>query len=443
MRVVSLLLAGILLLAACSSDTPDVPSDRTGAGSASSEQPAVVRTGKPIEKVVFIVKENRTFDNMFGRFPGANGTRRAKLSNGRTIEMKRAPDAYRHDIAHGFIEGIRVINGGRMNGFDLIGGAKDGSPFTQYARADIPNYWRYARRYALGDRMFSSMFGPTIPEHLFTIAAHAKRVVSNRIEQDQGDGYYCDDADEHFRRLRRHPNLIRWERRVQIAKIEALMERIRACIDIKTIFPSLEKAGVSWKYYGNEQFHNVTLAVEEINETARRKNVVPADRFIEDARSGELPAVSYVLPPKVYNEHPHSRERSMCVGENWTVQQVNAVMRGPDWERTAIFVTWDDFGGLYDHVRPPQVDDMGLGPRVPLLIISPWVKPGRVIHTTYEFSSFLAFLERLHGLKPLTARDRKANDMFDAFDFSQKPLAPLILETRPEVAGADPPRCRL
>jgi phospholipase C len=132
----------------------------------------------------------------------------------------------------------------------------------------------------------------------------------------------------------------------------------------------------------------------------------------------------------------------MCVGENWTIELVNAVMEGPDWERTAIFITWDDFGGVYDHVKPPLVDDMGLGPRVPLLIISPWVKRG-VIHTTYEFSSFLAFLERLHGIDPLTKRDRMANDMFDAFDFRQEPLDPVILEPRPEIPGAQPPRCRL
>ena len=133
----------------------------------------------------------------------------------------------------------------------------------------------------------------------------------------------------------------------------------------------------------------------------------------------------------------------MCVGENWTIRQVNAVMEGPDWAHTAIFITWDDFGGLYDHVAPPVVDDMGLGPRVPLLVISPYAKPGFVDHTVYEFSSFLAFLERLHGLEPLTGRDRDANDLFGAFDFDQEPLDPLILETRPEVSRRDPPRCRL
>jgi phospholipase C len=144
----------------------------------------------------------------------------------------------------------------------------------------------------------------------------------------------------------------------------------------------------------------------------------------------------------VFNDHPHSPDRSMCVGENWSIRQINAVMEGPDWDHTAIFVTWDDFGGLYDHVEPPVVDDMGLGPRVPLLVISPYAKPGHISHTTYEFSSFLAFLERLFDVAPLTARDRNANDLFDAFDFSQEPNEPLIQEPRPEGGPAAHPVCR-
>jgi phospholipase C len=157
-----------------------------------------------------------------------------------------------------------------------------------------------------------------------------------------------------------------------------------------------------------------------------------------------LPQVSYVIPPHIFNEHPWSANEptSMCAGENWTIRYLDALMRGPDWRHTAVFITWDDFGGFYDHVKPPRVDDLGLGPRVPLLVISPWVKSGVVDHTTYEFSSLLAFMERLWGLPPLAARDRRANDMFDAFDFSQRPVTRLLLEPRPEVKGAFPPRCR-
>jgi len=121
---------------------------------------------------------------------------------------------------------------------------------------------------------------------------------------------------------------------------------------------------------------------------------------------------------------------SVCTGENWTVQMLNALMRGPDWSSTAVFLTWDDFGGFYDHVTPQQLDSFGLGFRVPLLVISPYAKKGYIDHTPYEFSSMLRFAEDILGLAPLTKRDKGANNMFNAFDFTQKPRVPLVLRQR-------------
>jgi phospholipase C len=165
--------------------------------------------------------------------------------------------------------------------------------------------------------------------------------------------------------------------------------------------------------------------------------------FIPLAKSGDLPAVSYLVPPSDWNEHPKAGGRSMCAGENWTVRHINAIMNGPDWNRTAIFITWDDFGGFYDHVKPPLVDAFGLGPRMPLLVISPYAKRGSIDHTTYEFSSMLSFIEHRWDLDPLTKRDANANDMFGAFDWHQKPRPPLILNRRPEVPNSSPPHCKL
>ena len=169
-------IAGAIFVAVVISRNDELPPEPDATDKPRGEvtaAPQVPRTGVPIEKVVFIVKENRTFDNMFGRFPGADGARFGELSNGERVPLTRAPDVYPHDIAHGFFDGLVVVNGGKMNGFDRIaGGRNDLLPFTQYdTREDLPNYWRYAKTYALGDRMFTSMYGPTIPEHLFTIAA--------------------------------------------------------------------------------------------------------------------------------------------------------------------------------------------------------------------------------------------------------------------------------
>lgn len=120
----------------------------------------------------------------------------------------------------------------------------------------------------------------------------------------------------------------------------------------------------------------------------------------------------------------------MCEGENWTVSILNALMQGPAWASTAVFITWDDFGGFYDHVPPPQVDAFGLGPRVPLLIVSPFAKPGYVSHEVYEHSSLLKFVETRYGLQPLTNRDRAASNMLDSFDFHHPEQVPLVLSPR-------------
>jgi len=121
---------------------------------------------------------------------------------------------------------------------------------------------------------------------------------------------------------------------------------------------------------------------------------------------------------------------SVCAGENWTVAQLNAIMQGPAWPTTAIVLTWDDFGGFYDHVAPPAADQFGFGPRVPLIVISPYVKEGIVSHTVYEFASVLRLIETRFNLSPLTARDAIASSLLDVFDFSQAPAPPLIRPLR-------------
>ena len=167
-----------------------------------------------------------------------------------------------------------------------------------------------------------------------------------------------------------------------------------------------------------------------------RSHVQDSTHFIDDIKSGDMPSVSWLIPPEPYNEHPGS-DVSVCAGENWTVQHINAVMHSKYWRSTAIVVVWDDFGGFYDHVRPPHYDVMGLGPRTPALIISPWTRRGDnpdggyIDSTVYEFSSVLRFMENLHSLDSMTNRDGRADPLTGAFDFTQEPrLDPLILNER-------------
>jgi len=402
----------LLVLAACGggSTSPVAPSS-----------PAAV--GGPqgldlIQHFIFIIKENRTFDNYFGTFPGADGASSGMTSTGRVIALGHTPDRTSRDICHDWSCAIQAMDGGKMDKFDLIGGCSvhgDNLCYTQLRQQDIPNYFAYAQNFALADHMFSSLQGPSFPNHLYTVAAQSGGAVGNPTTPEWG----CDADDTAF---------------VPVIDNNGNHSNQYPCFDFETLADSMQNAGVSWKYYAPQKGENgyqwsALDGIKHIrNSSLWTDYVVPHTQFISDAQSGQLPAVSWLVTTYETSEHP---PYSTCQGENWTVQQLNALMQGPAWNSTAVFLTWDDFGGFYDHVPPPSLDRYGLGPRVPLLIISPYAKKGFISHTTYEFSSFLRIVERRWGLKALTERDTQASDMTDSFDFTQQPLPPLVLQTRP------------
>jgi phospholipase C len=205
-----------------------------------------------------------------------------------------------------------------------------------------------------------------------------------------------------------------------------------ACFNFQTLADELDARGYSWRYYAppastGGYIWSTFDAIKHIRYGPDWKYVVPAAQFMTDAASGNLPTVSWIVTPARVSEHAPA---SVCVGENWTVQMLNSLMRGPDWSSTAIFLTWDDFGGFYDHVAPQQIDGYGLGFRVPLLVISPYARKGFIDHTQYEFSSMLRFAEDELGLPTLTNRDKAANDMMGAFNFNQSARPPLLLRQR-------------
>jgi len=385
----------------------------------------------PIKHVVYLIKENRTFDNYFGRYPGAEGATRGRTSTGESIPLRVAADVLTHDLGHEFLDGVVAINGGRMDGFDRIpigGSSLDG--YTSFTRAGIPNYWAYADNFVLGDMMFSSMYGPTFPAHLYTVAAQAGRVTSNKLttglyarDKNGRRGSYCTDRGERVNRFRALTSseareVMRAEELADSVRIRDFFERVQPCFDFDVLPDRLNDAGISWRYYATTgDWRNALHAIEHIRFSRYwGPNVVAPGRALRDVREEELRAVSWVVPPVGFNDHPGAGT-SVCMSENWAVRYINAIMRSKYWKNTAIFMTWDDFGGFYDHVPPPHYDVMGLGPRVPLLIISPWAKRGYIDHTTYELSSVVRFMEEVFGLEPLARRDRQSADMFNAFDF--------------------------
>ncbi|HET6176396.1 MAG TPA: alkaline phosphatase family protein [Candidatus Sulfotelmatobacter sp.] len=364
------------------------------------------RTPPAIEHTVFILKENHTFDNYFGTFPGADGVTSGVTSNGQTVPFTLMPDVYDAGVCNSWDCAIQAMDGGKMDRFDLISSGL--SAYTQVTQQQIPNYWAYAQHFVLADQYFTSVHGPSLPNYLFTIAAQSGGVIDN--ESGTG-GVACDGSPSGT-----------------VTVIDASGDRSAQspCFDFMTLPDLLEKAGVSWKYY--EDGDGLLAMIGHIrNSPMWTQNRGTTAQFLQDAQTGQLPAVSWLVEAYEESEHPPN---SICAGENDTTEFLNAMMQGPAWSSTAVFITYDDFGGFYDHVPPPQVDQDGLGPRVPLIIISPFARRGYISHTVYEHSSILKFIETRYHLQNLTARDAAASDMLDSFDFNQTPQSPLILPTQ-------------
>lgn len=382
-----------------------------------------------IQHFVFIIKENHSFDSYFGQFPGAYGATQGTTSSGQLFPLTQMPDQTPHDLDHTEDSVLTGVDNGNMDQFDLPPfGNENGDylPYRQFTSLDIPNYWSYATNFVLADQMFSSFHGPTFPNRLYAVAATSGGVLQIPINalSPKGSGasneaWGCDSVK--FMAVR-------------TLDAEGNIDAAFPCFDFPTLADSLQNAGISWKYYAAPQGQNgyVFSTLDAINHIRNSplwtSNVVPYEQFANDALKGNLPAVSWLNTSSHQSEHPPN---STCYGENWTVQQINAIMQGPDWNSTAIFVIWDDFGGFYDHYPPPQLaDGFGLGPRVPFLVISPFAMPGHISHTQYEIASVLKTIEERFNLAPLTERDTDANDLWDTFNFSQAPNQPLILQQR-------------
>jgi phospholipase C len=393
-----------------------------------------------IKHIVFLIKENRTYDNLFGRFPGGDGATQGTTCDGTTVNLGRAVDR-EPDFGHSFTDGIAGINGGAMDCFDP-------DAYVTYERSDIPAYFAYATRFTLADRFFSSVYGPTGIEHLWTFASQSDRFVDHERPGQIGSGRreFCDDPLEtafSFAHMSRpeQENAYRLEEEGPngLDALRATFVSRWPCFDVKVLPDELDAAGVSWKEYRSDaQWIQPLRMVKHVRFSSMYRNVVPSGRFLDDLHAGHLPSVSWLNPPFSLSDHP---PYSICEGENWAVSTLNQIMQSPYWRSTAVVMTWDDFGGFFDHVPPPHVDLYGLGPRVPAIVISPWAKRGFVDHDTMEFASVLRFIETVFGLPPLTSRDANTSDMLSAFDFGRRPQPPLILPQRtcpPKEQGAAP-----
>jgi len=363
-----------------------------------------------IQHTIFILKENHTFDNYFGTFPGADGVASGPTSTGQVVPLSPMPDRYQASLCNSWNCALQAMDDGKMDQFDLIYSGTLNA-YTQLSKQAIPNYWAYARQFVLADRYFTSVHGPSFPNDLYTIAAQSGGVISGITDLGPGPPYCGGDTTA----------------TVEVIDSNGNITTQFPCFDFQTLADRMESAGLTWKFY-SDGTGTVFNTINHIGNTPQwSEHSAPSAQFLTDAQTGQLPNISWVIPPESANEHPPA---SICEGENWTVNTLNTVMRGPDWKSLAVFIAWDDFGGFYDHVPPPPLDQFGLGPRVPLLIISPYAKQGYISHTVYEHSSILKFVETRYHLQPLTSRDDAASDMLDSFDFNQPPQPPFILQSR-------------
>jgi phospholipase C len=403
---------------------PDAPARRVDA----PDSPGAI----PIRHVVVVVKENHTFDNYFGSFPGADGISQIQTSQG-SITPPHAPQNMPRDLCHDHPCALTDWANGAMNGWEQVSGASDGGDnlvYAQYQESDIPNYWLYARHFTLGDRFFANVLGPSFPGHLFVLAAQDGWATSNPDSTGIQAYWGCDQSSDVT---------------LPVDDQQTCQSVPRfPCFDIPSV-PDVLPPGVDWKFYGSNfyvlpEIWSMFDAVKSIRNGPGWANVVNESTFDSDVDSGHLPAVSWLVDQDLSDEHP--QVGSPCAGENWTVGHLDHIMNSPYWNDTAILFMMDDFGGWYDHVAPPRqygcdpAHPFGLGFRLPLIVISPYARQGFVFHEVSEQASVARFIERVFGspralsdIDP-AAQDGQANDLFGAFDFTQAPLPPLVLQQR-------------
>jgi phospholipase C len=378
-------------------------------------------TATPIKHFLFLMQENHSFDNYFGTYPGADGIPPnacvpydAKKPHGKCVKPYRIDGSAISDLGHTATIFKAQYNRGANNGF-VEAFADEGDPTRQamgyYDAEELPYYWNVADNYVLFDRFFTSAGGGSVWNHMYWVAGVSGNPQGDSIPA-QGFG------------------------------------------DIPTIFDRLEAKKVSWKFYVQNYNPAVTFrtyrSVDDANKGAQVvwvpllgyarflddpklfDHIAPLEDYYTDLAEGTLPSVSYLVPSGA-SEHPPG---SVAAGERFVRSLHTALMRSSAWPSSAFLWSYDDWGGWYDHVTPPQVDAFGYGFRAPALLVSAYARKGYVDSTELDFTSGLKFIEKNWDMPPLAARDRRAKTFMSAFDFDSPPRPPELLpDTRDPVTA--------
>ena len=425
-----------------------------------------------IRHVVIIMQENRAFDNYFGTYPGADGIPMKNgvpsvcipdPASGTCVSLYHDANDSNYGGPHGEYDSIADIDNGKMDGFlrqqqaGIRNQCNGTSNVTEcqnhlatvdavgyHDRREIPNYWTYADRFVLQDHMFASAATWSLPEHLFIVSGWSARCRS-------ADPMSCTNE------LQAPDRLVLDKNGTPTAVPNYAWTDLTYMLHAKQ---------VSWAYYLDEgdqpdcendamfceaqpqrvgvpQIWNPLPWFETVQQNNQTGNVQTLDNYFVAASAGNLPEVAWITPNNRVSEHPPS---NISTGQAYVTSIVNAAMESPDWNSTAIFLAWDDWGGFYDNVMPPTVDQNGYGMRVPALVISPYAKKGYIDHQTLSFDAYMKFIEDdfLSGARLDPATDTRPDsrptvreevkvlgDLRSDFDFSQEPRQPVILPVYP------------
>jgi phospholipase C len=486
-RVVALLSVIALIAAAAASSEPTSHHRAAGShrGSASFVGLRTVssssrRAGSPtgihkIKHIVIIMQENRSFDSYFGTYPGADGIPGLAGNPGK---VPCVPDPQTHGCVKPFHDRYdrnlggpnsysaakADIDGGKMDGFikQELGWLKvckcgpsvpPNGAMGYHTGAEIPNYWTYARDFVLQDHMFASVASWSLPSHLYLVSGWSAFCKTHAASS-------CHNAPQS------PGNPPGWP-----PSHPSKTKPIYAWTDLTYL---LAKHKINWRYYlfkGTEPpcDSNATASCapvtngptslpiwsplkyfDTVQQDHQAGNVKSIASFFSAAQAGHLPAVSWVVPSETVSEHP---PELVSAGQTYATGLINTIMRSPDWKSTAIFLSWDDWGGFYDSVEPPSVDANGYGLRVPGLVISPYAKKGYIDHQTLSFDAYLKFIEddflgsqRLDPStdgrpdpRPDVREDAsQLGNLINDFNFNQTPRKPVILSVHPKTDLIEP-----
>jgi phospholipase C len=404
MRSRGLLLGLFAILVACGGGSGSTIPITAQAMSQEAIAPGTV-TGKYIKHVVIVIQENRSFDNLFSTFPNADGTMRGKMSNGRSVRLHQIDLYYPEYLLNSHAAFVTEYDDGKMDGWNQV---KVGSvlcarcAYAYVNPAQIRPYWTMAREYVLADHMFPDESSGSFTGHQDLIRGDtAINKTESLIDNPSNSPWGCDA-----------PSITRTP---LITKGGQVINGPFPCFTYDTLRDALDAKKISWKYYVPPLLGNLPGLYWDAFDAIKKVRygpewsanvIMPEKKIFKDIQAGSLAGVSWVIPDGANSDHAGFAKHD--TGPSWVAQVVNAVGKSRFWDSTAIVVVWDDWGGWYDHVPPPQLTYAGLGFRVPMIVIS-------------QFGSVVKFVEQVFGLATLGTSDRRSASILDVFDFTQKP----------------------